>query len=770
MRFWCLVPLFHQFLAAIHGFGISLGDLDIELPDFSPVENDSGLESAFNQEEPTDPLVIDGRKSILEPYSTTEPSRKLFNRTDKILDVAPPLNIDLKAKHGPIPTNEWWGNALTNNMSSDELAGAIWANPYTLRINKTLPLGIQICYSYFHRVIAPRVNGTVKFYTHNITNDLMLSGKELSKKAYQLSNWTEFGVTLRIQGARGYIESHMVQGMAFVTSKYAGITPIIMSENNISSFDRDDDKYIISFTNKLVWVMYLIGDDNIKFTQKDKHTIVAHQPYNGLIRVAVLPKNADPDTYDAYAGCVVLGGRIDAFSEYDYVFEWEVSGITCGAAGLLHFSLPHHREVLSRDSLVDSEIILYSTVRGQMVGQIGRVEQGSRYVVWKMLETGVLPKIGFMPDCEISSKVVDDTKLLKLLKLDIDEDYASQMTRGLYFNGKKYQKYAGLCLMANDSKIVKGDKSLLKKCLIKLKQLLIPFASNNISFPLVYDTVYGGIISSEGLNKSNPYADFGNSLYNDHHFHFPYYLYAAAVLRLLDPDYPIEFDEMFWTLLRDYANPSILDPYFPAFRSFNFFIGYSYARGATLLEDGKDEESSSEDLNSLYAILLWGMVTKRENVEKLGYLMLQINTRVINTYFLMKSDNTVHPPAYVDNRVVGIYFDNKCEYRTWFSPEVYTFHGIQMIPATPMLTRARSLEFIREEWHDILSKQDIIVKKELTNPWISLLNVNYARLNRKSAIKILQRCELDDGLARSWAIYMAATGGPTSCEEPRETS
>ena len=35
---------------------------------------------------------------------------------------------------------------------------------------------------------------------------------------------------------------------------------------------------------------------------------------------------------------------------------------------------------------------------------------------------------------------------------------------------------------------------------------------------LVYDTSLGGILSKEGMK--DPYSDFGNGRYNDHHFHY----------------------------------------------------------------------------------------------------------------------------------------------------------------------------------------------------------------------------------------------------------
>ena len=58
---------------------------------------------------------------------------------------------------------------------------------------------------------------------------------------------------------------------------------------------------------------------------------------------------------------------------------------------------------------------------------------------------------------------------------------------------------------------------------------------------LVYEQVWGGVCSSNGLNDHN--ADFGNGMYNDHHFHYGYHIYTAAVLARADPAWGEKWNE-----------------------------------------------------------------------------------------------------------------------------------------------------------------------------------------------------------------------------------
>lgn len=150
-----------------------------------------------------------------------------------------------------------------------------------------------------------------------------------------------------------------------------------------------------------------------------------------------------------------------------------------------------------------------------------------------------------------------------------------------------------------------GNRNLAAAGLQKLKDAFSTFINNNQQFPLVYDTVWKGVVSSASYATGDQGVDFGNSLYNDHHFHYSYFVYAASVIGYLDPNWLKTGTNKAWVdmLVRDYANPATDDPYFPFSRSFDWYHGHSWAKGLFESGDGKDEESSSEDAFSSYAIV-----------------------------------------------------------------------------------------------------------------------------------------------------------------------
>jgi endo-1,3(4)-beta-glucanase len=91
---------------------------------------------------------------------------------------------------------------------------------------------------------------------------------------------------------------------------------------------------------------------------------------------------------------------------------------------------------------------------------------------------------------------------------------------------------------------------------------------------LLYDTTWGGIVSAAGLQQSG--ADFGSGIYNDHHFHYGYLMYAAAALGAKDPEWLKARTPALLDIIRDFANPGVADPYFPFAREMDFYAG---ARG-----------------------------------------------------------------------------------------------------------------------------------------------------------------------------------------------
>jgi len=232
---------------------------------------------------------------------------------------------------------------------------------------------------------------------------------------------------------------------------------------------------------------------------------------------------------------------------------------------------------------------------------------------------------------------------------------------------------------------------------------------------------------------------------------------GASLLNLLPAaKQDTDFVDLIYLMIRD-ASGFVEDKWFPESRNFDWFEFHSWSHGVQPMPEGKDQESTSEDVNMMYGLILWGREMNDTGCTKRGELMLSANVQAIGRYFILRTGNTNHHPDFVKNHVTGIFFQSEVKYTTWFGNNLEFIHGIQMLPLTPALQLIRAPEFSREEWDDVLN-----VLPESRNPnsgWSSiLLTGGYAMFEPEKAwCNVTKQLVVDDGLTRSYMLYWAAS-------------
>ena len=95
---------------------------------------------------------------------------------------------------------------------------------------------------------------------------------------------------------------------------------------------------------------------------------------------------------------------------------------------------------------------------------------------------------------------------------------------------------------------------------------------------------------------------------------YGYHIYAAAIVAKHRPEWGRKFYERLLLYIRDVANPSPDDGYFPVFRQKDWYLGNSWAAGLMSMElspHGREQESSSEAIAAFEGIALFGNVMVR---------------------------------------------------------------------------------------------------------------------------------------------------------------
>lgn len=662
---------------------------------------------------------------IFAPMSFDPPPATMPTRNDH---PQVPVGVD---QEGPLQTNKFYANFFANDQDN-----RTWTHPYSVwwpKNNATQGRGLSISHTDREDFIYGPGNPVESFEDTFFRQSLSLSAKELSNgTVLTTDSLTAESVHINLSPSRSaqpLISFPLVQGMAFVTGIYNGASVLVQTQQEFSNITDLGAVFQSSAANVYGWSLSLKDDSTWliyitcspaasymapnstfvkpKLSLLDKRTLVGPSVFRGTVQVAKNPVgDSGLSAFNTAAGAYPETGKVSGSvsgGSGTYTLSWSKKGVL--EQHLLMFALPHH--VASFDEETTSHITpitLASTSKGISTA----VLTDTFTMVENDLPTDIgfdpwSPRLGSVGSADAAGGTISELAkyaVSSVGKLELQGDITALTNlTSKYYAGVAFSMYVrSLYATAN----IAGETSVLSKSLQKLENAFARYVNNLEPNPLAYDTVWGGVCSTGSYGNNDSSIDFGNTYYNDHNFHYGYYVYTAAIIGYLDPDWLTRNNSVnkIWvnTLIRDWANPSIEDPYFPFSRSYDWYHGHSWARGVLEAENGKDQESSAEDAFSTYAIKMWGRTIGDPVMEARGNLQLAITARALQSYYLLDSNNTVQPPEFIGVRAAGILFDRLVNHTTYFGDQVSFVQGIHMLPINPSSAYTRKAGFVREEW------------------------------------------------------------------------
>eukprot|EP00850_Spirogloea_muscicola_P018117 SM000162S02395 [mRNA] locus=s162:244011:248305:- [translate_table: standard] len=573
----------------------------------------------------------------------------------------------------PLPTNAPWQNLVLNAGQAPEVVHPYLASCRPGGLAFGFPQRQASAAAVLQAFVATWVVGTVEGLAARTVAAYDDLGVTVS--------WTP-AVGAAADGSGAAMTAYLVRGSPYVTLVFHGTTPVVKTENAIMGLSADASlgKHTLVLNNGETWLLYT-SSANMMLV-RDGDTLTAAQPFTGVLRFALLPEGSAAALLDQHRRTYPTGGTASIPGLAQVQYRWATAAWGGGlSSALLMLSLPLHRAVLARPSpsatcsivpKVTQVNLWYESIDGIMYGEIGNV--------WLLVDQPVKASWHSLRGVPNPSR----RSILAALQKDVAE-LSTITDPATYFAGKALARVARLVLIAEEL----GDFVSMATARNFLKTNLSPWlqAGGHNSNGFVYDPRWGGVVSQQGAADQG--ADFGLGVYNDHHYHYGYFLYASAVLAKLDSAWARANKAAVYTLVRDICSQKN-DTYFPRIRHFDFFVLHSWASGLVEFMDGRNQESTSEAVNAYYAVSLVGMAYGDLTLLNLGLTLTGFESRAAQAYWHIPDNSTLYDAVYTQaNRVTGVLWANKRDSGLWFaSSDNHDIRlGIQAIPISPITER-----------------------------------------------------------------------------------
>lgn len=557
------------------------------------------------------------------------------------------------ATTAPPPTGDWWSSLIFPRDAAQYPHGTtLFAWPLTLQA-QAAGMGVGAADP------GGASGGTEYHWGH--TDALVLGLDGLASPDVKAVSWGDWHVVARLADATRSMDVTFGHGMpfAYVTSRGADAVvtcrtvPAVWAGagTNALGVTVAGNHYALFAPTGATWS---VSDRSIRSNLAGK----------GYWSVAVLP-DASPATLDRFrrsAFAFVVGTRLawslDApagrIRARYATTTLPMEGTDTSALQALF----RHQWLLSPDV---NTSWTYASARGAM-----KVVDGNAFTTSDVLPP-VLPALPSLPTADQPA-----------LAAELDAAVATNLLAGAgsdtYWAGKGLWRAASLVRIADQM----GRTAVRDTLVAKLERELqnwFTATEGKTSSVFAYDAQWRTLIGFP--------AGYGSDVeLNDHHFHYAYFLMAAAVVAQYDPAWARrdQWGSLVELLARDANNPRRDDPDFPFLRQFDPYEGHSWASGHSHFLAGNNQESNSESMLFNSALALWGMATGNDSLRDAGLWMTATETRALEQYW-WDVDDAVFPASW-SYKAVGMIWGNGAAHATWFSGEPECIHGINTLPFT----------------------------------------------------------------------------------------
>ncbi|NBI28532.1 fibronectin type III domain-containing protein [Chengkuizengella marina] len=524
----------------------------------------------------------------------------------------------------PTPTSDWWTNMNWETFSEPQYPHPLAVYPKTQGLQIYYPGNSKVVSapgpSEFNNVIYPKQIALTAELPKDTSNDFVLGHSNVGGFAEaRTGGFSDWFVTADFYNGSTGMSISYGHGSPFVYAIYEGGNPSL-------SFDRAPEIFVGNDNDAMIGVSVngnyyaLFGPTGSTWSGLGTTTLVNQLPSGkNYFSLALLPDvSTDEEAITAfnqmktYAYSFVTDTTVNwSFDEVNSkVFTDYQFTITPKEPGAPVETLMALYATQWRGLDADYTGYTYDSMQGELKTLIG-----NSFTVEDKY-TGILPNVPYLGDLS--------TENIAQLKFYLEEEINRHFPNpddlnsnpgdvDTYFTGKEMARLTTLFGLAEDlanrvsDPAEKSDfENLASIALEKAKFMVTDWltASDEIGNQdnqefFYYNNNWGAMIGYREAFWSAPNL-------TDHHFHYGYFIKAAAEIARADEQFLAEYGGMVDLLIRHIASPDRDDPMFPFLRNYDPYAGHSWADGKAGFGAGNNQESVSEAINAWTGIVLWG--------------------------------------------------------------------------------------------------------------------------------------------------------------------
>ena len=575
------------------------------------------------------------------------------------------------------PTNQWYSTLIFNPKSE-----AIYAQPLSF---KATPVGFEMALP--SKSVEPTERRDVRInYPH--TDPLLISPAGFEPGPPKLAKASDWAIDISMANGANQFVATIAHGSPYayfqISSGDARLRLPVAAERVAFA-----DQRVLAL--RLKGKSYaLFGPTGVRWEPASPTEWIARLPAGkGYLSAAALPddKAETLALMLKHAYSFLQDTRVDwrydqAKSLVETTYQTTTQAMEGENNGPLLGLYPHH---WFKNASVEGKLgPAFDTVRGAL-----------RVLAAPQFKT-TLPYTGFVPYWPGVKEGPRLDELADLLSTDVRKrrelipmrENKDNWRTSAYWQGKGLIRATQLASVAEQQGDLKARDQLLE---LVRERLEFWFSGEGSRSYFHFDKQLGTVVGY-------PDEFFSVEQMNDHHFHYGYFIRAAAEVALRDPAWAAKdrWGGMVDVLVADIATTERGRADFPFLRNFDPYEGHSWASGVGMGDYGNNQESSSEALNAWAGLILWAEVHGNGALRDLGVYMYATEAEAISHYWF-DIHGLVFAPEYKKHHAeASMLFGSAYAHNTWWTDEPRQIKGINLLPMSPFSTHlARDPAYIK---------------------------------------------------------------------------